>query len=393
MKWWDETGSERSLSVPSDIDAITVMTIHKSKGLEYPCVHIPFAEWQMKKLSRINWFEINTPPSGCIAEFRTPDFDPDDVPPLIPMEPSQMMAETSLKEQFDRIVQEDIVDNLNKTYVAFTRASRELIVGYKYNPPKKAGTTSVKHVGLQIAEAIKIAGKAFVETRAAEARLNPDVLAELSPYIDDNGHFVMGSPTTPLKKEESATRVPVVNVAMDPYRSADNEHIWKMNKIDDIELMQTPRRQGIVYHTIMSRVRHASDLPRSVRQAVADGLITDTEATELTARLQEAIADEKASMWFNGFKRLLNERTMHAYSKKKNAVYNRRPDRIVWCADGSIHIVDYKFGNEEPPKYISQVNYYMYIIGKLFPGVPVKGCLWYPLQRKFIDVTPTRPRS
>lgn len=388
MKWWDETGCTLSLAVPSDIDAISVMTIHKSKGLEYPCVHIPFADWPMKKANRINWFDINTPDNGCIPEFSVPGFNTADVPPLIPMEPSQIFAGTSLEPQYNRIVQEEIVDNLNKTYVAFTRASRELIVGYKYNPPKKKAADSIAHIGLQIFEAIGIANQAFVDTRIAEAGLSADMLAELSTYIGSDGLFVMGEPTFPSDEKTDENRITVTTTVMPPFSSSDNEQIWKMNQIEDMDMMQLPRRQGIIYHTVMSRIRHASDLERAVRQVVADGLIDNGEGDMLVAKLRQALAGEKSAQWFNGFKRLLNERTLCSFNFKNKKVCHHRPDRVVWCADGSIHVVDYKFGNEEPPKYIRQVRYYMSLINRLYPGVEVKGWLWWPIQDKYIEITP-----
>lgn len=388
MKWWDETGCSLSLAVPSDIDAISVMTIHKSKGLEYPCVHIPFADWPMKKANRINWFKTITPDNGCIPEFSAPEFNTDDIPPLIPMEPTQFFVGTSLEPQFNRIVQEEVVDNLNKTYVAFTRASRELIVGYRYNPPKKKNTDTISHAGLQISEAVGIATQAFVDTKSAEASLSDDMLTELSSHMGADGRFVMGEPTLPSDEETDENRVHVTTTSMPPFKSSDNEQIWKMNEIEDMDMMQLPRRQGIIYHAVMSRIRHVSDLERSVRQAVADGLIDSCEGDMLAERLGQALTGEKSGQWFDGFTRLLNERTLCTFNNKKNKICHHRPDRVVWCADGSIHVVDFKFGNEEPPKYIRQVRYYMSVISKLYPGVNVKGWLWWPIQDKFIEVTP-----
>ncbi len=389
MKWWNEIGSQRSVAVPADIDAITVMTIHKSKGLEYPCVHIPFADWTMKKMSRINWFEVNTPAiGGCIPEFSDVPFAPDDVPPFIPMEPTVNFEGTSLEHQLNRIIAEEIIDNLNKTYVAFTRASRELVVGYKYNPPKNK-TSALPHIGLLINSAVWRADSAFAKTVTAEKGLESDMLIPLQPHIDNNGLFVMGQPTTPENKPVSKSRVKESTVNIQPFYSADNDHIWKMNRIEDIDTMQQPRHQGIVYHSIMSRIRHRTDLRKSITQAVADGLIPTTEADALFEELRTALNNDKAHQWFDGFTRLLNERTIDVYSPRKKMICHYRPDRVVWCADGSIHVVDYKFGNEEPPKYVRQVQFYMRTLKKIYPNTPIVGCLWWPLHNRFIDVYPS----
>ena len=58
----------------------------------------------------------------------------------------------------------------------------------------------------------------------------------------------------------------------------------------------------------------------------------------------------------------------------------------MWTQSGSIDIVDFKFGEEEPKKYFSQVSRYMRYIADMFPGETVNGYLWYPLAKKIIKV-------
>ncbi|MCM1020685.1 MAG: UvrD-helicase domain-containing protein [Muribaculum sp.] len=389
LQWWDETGSGLSIAVPSNTDAVTVMTIHKSKGLEYPCVHIPFAEWRMKKLSRINWFETNTQATGgAISEFSTPDFDPDDVPPLIPMEPTQRFEGTSLEPQLARIAQEDIVDNLNKTYVAFTRASRELIVSYKYNPPKNKKSETIPHVGLLLNAAIRRANAAYVQTVTATEQLADGMLTELSSGIDEQNIFILGQPTTPKVDDEvEESRLQTKAVAMEPFYSSDNDSIWQMNSIEDIDKME-PRQRGIILHNIMSRIRHRSDIRRSVNKAVSDGDITAQEGDDVASRLEKALSHDKARGWFDNYVKLLNERGLNAYSKKKEKICHYRTDRVVWCDDGTICVVDYKFGDEEPESYKTKVRFYMNVIQRLYPECVVKGCIWWPFKDKFYDINP-----
>ena len=386
MKWWDETGRTQSITVPSEIDAVAVMTIHKSKGLEYPCVHIPFADWPMKKLKRINWFETNTAATnGCISEFCLPELSPDDVPPFIPMEPSSKFLGTSLENQLNNITREEIIDNLNKTYVAFTRASRELIVAYKFNPPKKS-TSASPHIGLLLNACINRADKAYSDTTAAATGVDADMLADLSSHIDNDGCFTLGQPTT--YKADGQTdnfQISTRAVAMEAFSCNDNENIWQMNRIDNLETIQLPRRQGIIYHTIMNSIRRCSDIDKAVKRAVAEGILPATESSHVITELKKAVNNEKAIGWFDGFTRMMNERTI-SIADNKGVVSRYRPDRVVWCADGNIHVIDYKFGNEEPPNYIRQVRQYRSLISRIYPDTPVQGWLWWPMQERFIEV-------
>ncbi|MDE6309228.1 MAG: UvrD-helicase domain-containing protein, partial [Muribaculaceae bacterium] len=41
LQWWDARGHNELLATPDDLDALTVITAHASKGLQYKCVHIP----------------------------------------------------------------------------------------------------------------------------------------------------------------------------------------------------------------------------------------------------------------------------------------------------------------------------------------------------------------
>ena len=80
----------------------------------------------------------------------------------------------------------------------------------------------------------------------------------------------------------------------------------------------------------------------------------------------------------------MTERTFVAAGDDDTRHY--RPDRIVWTAYGHIDIVDYKFGEEESSRYLRQVGRYVHYVSGMFPGVDVRGYLWYPLQGTIIEV-------
>lgn len=115
LNWWDTVGSRSNLLVPLAADALKVMTVHKSKGLEFPCVHIPVQGWSVTDFRGVEWFDLSS-------------FDFPDMPPMIPLRPSSLLKGTPLEEQYDQRLREVNVDELNALYVAFTRAERELCV-------------------------------------------------------------------------------------------------------------------------------------------------------------------------------------------------------------------------------------------------------------------------
>ena len=151
LNWWDENGYKLTISAPEGTDALRVMTIHKSKGLEFNVVIIPKADWNIgpqKEEEDILWVSHsphNLPPEAL-----------EDVPPLIPVTPNgRNMSDPAspfhqaYREYFNKCV----CDEFNATYVAFTRAVRELHV---FAPLAKSATEGNK-VGICLRNAIACA--------------------------------------------------------------------------------------------------------------------------------------------------------------------------------------------------------------------------------------------
>ncbi len=86
LRWWDESGHKSAVAGAKDDSALNILTIHKSKGLEYPCVHIPFAQMNSGSHSELAWFEID----------EIPGVPTDCIPPMIPLKLSSSMEGLSL---------------------------------------------------------------------------------------------------------------------------------------------------------------------------------------------------------------------------------------------------------------------------------------------------------
>ena len=145
LKWWDSTGCRKSLPAMSG-DSVSVMTIHKSKGLEFPCVHVPFANWSLTKAQKAEtvwvesdrWFLDN---SATLAGMSF--LDPALFPPCFLLRLGRDCASPGLpfRGLYVANLNEQVLDNLNKTYVAFTRARNELIVYFDTASDPDTGST------------------------------------------------------------------------------------------------------------------------------------------------------------------------------------------------------------------------------------------------------------
>lgn len=126
LSWWADNGGKLSIAAPEGIDAIQVMTIHKSKGLEFKVVIIPKADWALapeKEEHELIWVEHT--PRGLTPEEAA---DAPSVIPVTPHGPTMSDPSSPFYKSYMDFFMECRIDQLNKTYVAFTRPVRELYV-------------------------------------------------------------------------------------------------------------------------------------------------------------------------------------------------------------------------------------------------------------------------
>ena len=396
MKWWDEKGCTRSLSVPEGVDGIRVMTIHKSKGLEFACVHVPLLGGSLSSPDNMMWVSVRDEATGALpAIFRGPEFDAADVPPLIPLGAATVGKIPQFEAQYAEAVRDESIDRLNQVYVAFTRASRELIVGYREE--KSEISERLEAAFAEMTPEMCVSTERVRGLPEGTLVALSDKQEHVVMAVDDEGDAVEADVLkigTPAGCGDSSDKCGDGLVEMPPYYSYDNEGIWAMSRIEEMEDMERPRQRGIVLHAVMGYVRHASDVERAVLRANMRGIIPHAEMADTVAFLREALSDVRVKRWFEGYRRLLRERTLAVRCDVRDResgeptgepeVRHYRPDRVVWTAEGTIEVVDYKFGEEESSRYLRQVRGYMYLLRRLYKNIPVKGYLWYPISGTII---------
>lgn len=335
LRWWDAKGHRTPLAAPDDDKALRIMTIHKSKGLDFRCVHIPCACWKISA-DGIEWF--HTP--------RLDGFDPDTVPPIFAASPTKAMADTEIGSEYERLSREAQLDELNVAYVAFTRAVDELIVSY-FNP-------TAANIGSYLKSAMQ--------------------------SICGNGSGTEGEPTM-ARPHEAAGKT-----AVDPTRaelmsagrtSALHGALWEQIQLDPDSSSGMHRERGIMMHDILAGVNRRSDLRKAIRRLVRRGEVPLSMAESLEEQLDRLIESQSSRGWFDGYRRVLVERPLASgvIDEYGNAV-RTRPDRVVWTADGYVDVIDYKTGEEHTSEYTGQVRGYMRSI-KALGYTNIRGYIWY----------------
>lgn len=131
IEYWEETGVKTAIGLSGNVDAIRVLTIHKSKGLEFPCVHIPIMPETFVSEKDFRWYEASEAFKSLDLDCETPEF--------FPIKSVGALRATKFAPQLESLYNESRLDELNALYVAFTRAKKELIVTLQRSPQKKNG--------------------------------------------------------------------------------------------------------------------------------------------------------------------------------------------------------------------------------------------------------------
>ena len=349
LKWWDKVGPGLSISSPDNIDAIRVITIHKSKGLQFPCVLIPMFDWNFDQ-SSIEWIET--------AGFKDKLPKGVAIPPIVPVKRDN--KSTLFDNEFNEIARSNIMDSLNKTYVACTRAQYELIIYTENN----------KELGLQLSQFLETCRNNDISPTPTE-NCDPDVVYEL-------GKPMLRSDIPALNSDDNALPDNVESRIMPPYSVVSDVDRWKLTSPDIIiDVRGTTRWVGEMLHKVMERVRTPKNLKKAFGRALHRGMITEEEHDEYLALLSKRLADPRVADWFANDNRLMLERSVTIGGNGQ-----KRPDRVVMKPNGEIIIVDYKFGDrsdDNDTKYKRQVAGYKRAVCDALGCRPdcVSGYVWY----------------
>ena len=348
LNHWDETGSKIKLSAGQAPDAINIVTIHKSKGLEYPVVVVPFCSWDLRPRSDTVWVTPTEAPFNQLEHM--------------PVSCGEKMRLSLFSDDYYNEQLQTLIDNLNLLYVAFTRAEEELHVMLPH------AQTASKNAELSNAATL-IARFMTDNMDFMEDKLRVEKL--------DTGDtiYMVG------EKTENRNIAPKVfdGLILSQYAASPLAKKLKMkyeseNYFPDPQSSIQSRNYGKLMHLVFSMISSVNDLPAALAAIEADGLIDQSRLAELEERIKKALAF--AGDWFapdSGYS-VIAERFLILPAALSLGV-SRKPDRIM-CSDNETIVIDYKFGSHKRPAYVEQVQNYIRILEEMhYPNV--KGYLWY----------------
>ncbi len=363
VKTWDSGLNGKTLPV-GEVDGIRLLTIHKSKGLEYHSVLVPFCDWTLE--------DTRHPETLWCSPGRAPY----DGLTLLPITYHARLRDTIFADDYLSEQLSQWVDNLNLLYVAFTRARTNLFI-YGKSEPECTGLAKMTNVSRLIYETMARINDAAVTMCDGDLPDGVDTMwtrGTLLPKEHTSSSVVTNQLLLPSKVEE----VPLVACAPAyTFRQSNASAEFINDNAGSKEYIN----RGLLLHSLFEHIITTDDIPRGVNELLRQGLISTPEQVEkLTTFAQEAIRKNPYD-WFSGRWTVRNESSI-LFSADDSAVV-RRPDRLMTAGDTAV-IVDYKFGREHE-HYYDQVKEYMTLIESM--GYPtVKGYIWYVFDNNIQEI-------
>jgi len=375
---WENSLSSKTIQ-SDEIEGIRIMTIHKSKGLEFDNVIIPFCNWEMEKKGTL-WCETKNKPA------------PYNKLPLLPIDFSRdKLIGTVFEDDYKEEHFQNIVDNLNLLYVAFTRASKNLFVFglrqgkttldniAKGTPPGNR-SYAIELALRQVSEQLQGSSLSFPDDIGSEIHFEYGTLA---PETHEKEHAVADNPFL-IKPDKH-----IVSIATYPQAATfkqSNKSI-EFVKGEDVDPSDRTRyiKIGNVLHQLFSTIYTTADIPARLNELEQQGIIYNDEITsaQLRTRIEDAITNPQVQEWFSKRWQLYNECTILEYNKDTNEVEEHRPDRVMTNGKEFV-VVDFKFGKERE-EYKKQVQQYMEILIRM-GHKKVSGYLWYVVKNNVVEV-------
>ena len=323
LKYWNEEANSKTIQASENVDAVQIMTIHKSKGLEFPVVLLPMKNAAGSKKSSY-WF--GTSSQEQLNSVNVNFFDT-----------SLEIYDTEIADfNYENSYQEKI-DQFCLQYVATTRAAEQLFF-YIEKPNKSAN-----HLEIYDFLASKIP-----RDEKGEPASSFD-LYEVSPeYLKKKGE---------KKSTQFTTKEIHLTSEKDKYPNAIKIATPTKNYQNRVEKV----RMGIFTHEILARINTAKDVEKVLESYLLEGTITNDEKLQISDRIFNIINNENYSKYFQENQVIINEKDIMISENGTSSIY--RPDRLIETEDGIV-IIDFKTG-DELEKHQLQLDEYQSVLEKL----------------------------
>ncbi len=323
LDFWDKSGHKFSIPSPEGTNAVKIMTVHKSKGLEFPVVIFPFADedYNRKPKDKL-WLDSDE------SKFGLPKVLIDNSKAIEGFGEAAMMVYKQKKE-------EELLDNINVLYVALTRAEEQLYIISAMNldkdkNPRKNNMATFFIKNLQ-------ANHFFDENQLEYEFGNPEKLSKIQKHIDV---------VQPIPQINETLDFKNINIAQ------QESMMWGTTQQEAIEY-------GNLVHEILALIKTEKDIEFALDTFVSKGQIMNHQKEIIKKSISEIVRHHDLKSSFEEGNVVYNEKAIIQKDAK-----TIKPDRVAIKNNKDVFLLDYKTGLHQR-KHEVQLENYQTVIEKM----------------------------
>lgn len=358
VQMWHTSGDSYRLAVPEDERKIHLMTVHKSKGLGFPVVLLPFPHWPL-----VEGTGSKAPILWCQMPASALELNAQDAPKTVPVQYGQRLSKGLFVLDYLTETAHMQLDALNLLYVATTRAKTELHIWLPDETTSDA--RSYQRILDKDDKKDKNIKSVLGLIKAAIDRGAPCATRQLDQSLETLQAPVQIRPTT-----NTTNSIEITPTTAKPTQQRIEILREGLGHFDQTN----PRLYGRLMHYVLSRIETRADIRRALQEAETQGLMRLSDREQYATELEQWLEQLEYQHWFDGSAHILRELPIIG----GGIVRSKRPDRIMLYDDGSAEVLDYKFGARHSA-HERQIKTYVNLLERM-GYTPVRGYVWYVLQ-------------
>ncbi|WP_233897945.1 UvrD-helicase domain-containing protein [Tenacibaculum piscium] len=304
LDFWNDKKENLSIVAPETGNAVQIMTIHKSKGLEFPVVIFPYDLDIYRQINPKIWLDELPTNFDGFQEL------------LVPYNSDLKSINERSLEIYQQQREEVELDNFNLLYVALTRAVEQLHIITEYKITTKGEENTNHYSGIFI-----------------------NYLKEKNRWNDGQLDYYFGeSKRISTHKENFSTAEIQQEFISTPWQNHNIHMLASASKLWDTEQGKAIEFGNLI-HEMMAKIINQNDVEKVVHQYEQQGIINKKQAENIQ----------------NDIYKIVNHPKLKQFYAKNVTVYNEReivdvdnqiliPDRLVLSQNNDVTILDYKTG-------------------------------------------------
>ena len=329
LTWWEEEGGRKALPSSDKSDAVQVMTIHKSKGLAFDVVMMPFCCWSLDGMpNSIFWVDAGHTPFSMLSS--------------VPIHYKKSLGQSAFGKAYFEELLFNYMDAINMLYVATTRTRKHL---YITAPGQVAGKDDQFSL---IGDLILLPLKLYASELNVEFN-------DVSFLLGDVEEQEVAKVTTQVSSHHSW------HFKSYPLSERLNDALSNDKVFEQLDLLSgnTARKRGVILHEILSRVDTFDRLKDAIREMQLEGWFRKSEEPEIRALAESVLLNEELKVLLEKPYQNLSEQTIISGSGE-----SYRPDKVL-VGEDEVVLIDFKFTEEPKPQHYKQVESYKELLSEM----------------------------